>query len=224
MSIGWIRNGSWPLAGIGLVGLRSGAGGRSTIRAKAVVAVLLSGCAVVAHAQQAGRGAVAELERGTKIEARLVHGLDTARNRPGDRFEATLSKPLAMNGQEVVPSGAKLRGRVIASEVRSRWQGGGKMELLLESLEFKGRRYRIEAPMKRSIQSRARGRNAVAAGAGTGAAIGALAGGGVGAAIGAGGGAAAGFVTSAVGTGRHERLPAESVVRFRLDTPLRVRT
>jgi hypothetical protein len=62
----------------------------------------------------------------------------------------------------------------------------------------------------------------VGGGALVGAIIGAITGGGKGAAIGGGVGAAAGAGTQAVTRGRQIIVPAESVVTFRLDQPLRV--
>jgi outer membrane lipoprotein SlyB len=55
-----------------------------------------------------------------------------------------------------------------------------------------------------------------------GAIIGAIAGGGKGAAIGAGAGAGAGALTQVVTKGGAIKVPAESVLTFQLDRPLRV--
>jgi outer membrane lipoprotein SlyB len=55
-----------------------------------------------------------------------------------------------------------------------------------------------------------------------GAIIGAIAGGGKGAAIGAGSGAAAGAITQVVTKGGSIKVPAETVLTFKLDGPLRV--
>ena len=56
-----------------------------------------------------------------------------------------------------------------------------------------------------------------------GAVIGAIAGGGKGAAIGAGAGAGAGALTQTLTKGGSIKVPAESVLTFELDKPLRVR-
>ncbi len=62
----------------------------------------------------------------------------------------------------------------------------------------------------------------VGGGAAIGAIIGAIAGGGKGAAIGGIVGAGAGAGTQIVTQGREVHVPAESVIRFRLDRPLRL--
>jgi len=59
-------------------------------------------------------------------------------------------------------------------------------------------------------------------GAAIGAIIGAIAGHGKGAAIGAGSGAAAGALTQIVTKGGSIKVPAETVLTFKLDKPLRV--
>jgi len=62
----------------------------------------------------------------------------------------------------------------------------------------------------------------VGGGAGLGALIGAIAGGGKGAAIGAGVGAAAGAAGQVLTKGGQVKVPAESVLIFKLDQDLRV--
>jgi hypothetical protein len=59
-------------------------------------------------------------------------------------------------------------------------------------------------------------------GAVVGAVIGAIAGGGKGAAIGAGAGGGAGALTQVLTKGGAIRVPAETVLTFKLDSPLRV--
>ena len=62
----------------------------------------------------------------------------------------------------------------------------------------------------------------VGGGAALGAIIGAIAGGGKGAAIGAVAGAGAGAGTQIITRGKEVHVPAETVLRFRLDRPLRL--
>jgi outer membrane lipoprotein SlyB len=68
-------------------------------------------------------------------------------------------------------------------------------------------------------------RTAVFTGGGTalGTILGAVAGGGKGAAIGALSGAAAGVATQGITRGKGARIPAETVMRFRLEAPVHVR-
>ena len=57
----------------------------------------------------------------------------------------------------------------------------------------------------------------------TGTIVGAVAGGGKGAAIGALSGVAAGAATQSVTRGKGVRIPAETVLSFRLEAPIRIR-
>ena len=161
---------------------------------------------------------------GTPLRVRVDESLSTRRNRRGDRFTATLTDPVFVNGQAVLPSGTRLAGHVLVSSPSPRMKGRARLVLELDSFERDGHRYAIATTAAARVSSSHKKRNLVAigGGAGTGAAIGAIAGGGVGAAIGAGAGAAAGTVGAAV-TGRKQvTIPAETVVRFTLGAPVRV--
>jgi hypothetical protein len=100
------------------------------------------------------------------------------------------------------------------------------LNLDLESVLVDGRRYAIEADEHIESQRRdgvgANERTAehVGGGAILGSIIGAIAGGGKGAAIGAAAGAAAGAGTEIATRGREVRVPAESLLTFRLERPL----
>jgi len=61
-------------------------------------------------------------------------------------------------------------------------------------------------------------------GAALGAIIGAIAGGGKGAAIGAGAGAGAGALTQVLTKGASIRVPAETILTFKLDKPVQIAT
>lgn len=164
------------------------------------------------------------IPRGTLLRVRVDEAISTRRNHPGDRFTATLTDPVVVNGESVLPSGTHLAGRVLVASHSGRLKGRARLVLALDSFERDGHRYRIDTMAAARVSGSHKKRNLMAIGgsAGTGAAIGAIAGGGVGAVIGAGAGAAAGAVGAAV-TGRKQvTIPAESVVRFTLGAPVRV--
>jgi len=100
----------------------------------------------------------------------------------------------------------------------------------LESIEVRGRRYVVNAETenveardgKQGVGTNKRTGKYVGGGAILGSIIGAIAGGGKGAAIGAAAGAGAGAVGQTVTRGGNVRLPAESLITFRLDRALRV--
>ena len=97
----------------------------------------------------------------------------------------------------------------------------------IESVTAYGQRYAIETQAERIESSNRSGIGAnkrtgefVGGGAVLGTILGAIAGGGKGAAIGAAAGAAAGAGGQILTQGREVRVPAESIINFRLDQPL----
>jgi len=99
----------------------------------------------------------------------------------------------------------------------------------IESVTAYGQRYGIDTQSERLESSNRDGVGAnkrtgefVGGGAVLGTILGAIAGGGKGAAIGAAAGAAAGAGGQVLTQGREVRVPAESIVNFRLYQPLRI--
>jgi hypothetical protein len=161
----------------------------------------------------------------TRIHVRLNQTLDTARNRSGDSFSATLDSPVTVNGAVVVPEGTTFRGHLTAAKPSGRLKGRGYMSATLDSFELKGQTY----PVKTSLQSRTTGSHKkrnwglIGGGTGLGALVGGLAGGGKGLLIGGGAGAAAGTAGAAI-TGRKQvRLPVETPMTFRLQEPVLIK-
>ena len=160
--------------------------------------------------------------RGTALRVRLSHAVSTETSRPGDRFAATLDEPLVIDGKTVLPRGTGVRGTIKESDDSGRLSGRAVLALTLESAVWNGRTYALATETHRSVSAGHKKRNAVlvGGGSGVGALIGGIAGGGKGALIGAGAGAAAG-TAGAAATGKREiRIPAESVLGFRLREPL----
>jgi hypothetical protein len=101
----------------------------------------------------------------------------------------------------------------------------------LESIDVRGRRLQVSSDpetvgadgQKDGVGTNKRTGKFVGGGAILGTIIGAIAGGGKGAAIGAASGAGAGAVGQTVTRGGSVRLPAESVITFRLDRDLELR-
>jgi hypothetical protein len=97
----------------------------------------------------------------------------------------------------------------------------------MDSITVNGRRYRVSTADKEVDNPKDLGKNKrtgefVGGGAVLGAIIGAIAGGGKGAAIGGAAGAGAGAAAQVVTRGKAVHVPAETVIRFRLDRPLRL--
>jgi hypothetical protein len=157
---------------------------------------------------------------GSSLRVRLLETLDTERNRPGDRFTATLDEPLVSGDRVIVPKGTVFTGRVTQAKRSGRFKGRAVLALNLDSFEWHGRTYALRTTTPARVSGGHKKRNWLwlGGGSGGGALIGAAAGGGVGALIGSGAGAAAGTAGMLI-TGRKDvRLPVESTVTFTLQS------
>ena len=167
-----------------------------------------------------------DLPVGTALRVRLDHALDTEQHQAGDTFTATLAEPVMADGITIVPKGTLFKGHVTSAKASGRLKGRGYLAMTLDSFELNGETYEVDT----SSQSRSTGshkkRNItlIGGGSGVGAAIGAIAGGGRGAAIGAGAGAAAGTAGAALTGKKDVTVPAETLLRFTLKSPVRIKT
>ena len=161
---------------------------------------------------------------GTLVRVRLNSALRTGVTRPGDRFTGVLTDPIISGGARVVPRGATVTGVVRTSQPSGRLRGRAVLSLALDSVRVGGQSVPLSTYTLVRTSNRHRRRNTaiIGGGAGTGALIGGLAGGGAGALIGAGAGAAAGTAGAAITGKKQTGLSAESVVVFRLKSPLRI--
>ena len=163
------------------------------------------------------------LNAGLMIPVRLVDGLSSERNLPGDTFIATLDKELVVNGFVIAERGARVEGRVIASDRGGRVKGVSALEVELTRMHTAdGQNVAIQTDgfERRAEESRRDDAAKVGAGAAVGAVIGAIAGGGKGAAIGAGVGGGAGAGTVMATRGKAATLPSETRLTFRLKSPV----
>jgi hypothetical protein len=162
------------------------------------------------------------LPAGMLIPVRLVDGLSSERNAPGDTFVATLDHELVADGFVIAERGARAEGRVVASSRGTKTQGGAALSLELTWISTSdGQRVAIRTNSfdKRMAPDHRQDAEKIAGGAILGAAIGAIAGGGKGAAVGAGvgGGAGAGDVLL---TRKPADIPSETRISFRLSNAL----
>lgn len=161
---------------------------------------------------------------GTTLTVRLGESVGSKISSPGQSFSATLSSPVTVDGNTVIPAGAAARGTVVDAKPLGRFKGGAILEVRLNSITVNGTEQRIKtSAVTRTLKGKGK-RTAVMAGGGTalGAIIGGLAGGGKGAAIGAAAGAGAGTGGAAFTGNKEIVLPAESALSFRLTSPLEV--
>lgn len=162
------------------------------------------------------------IEPGTNITIRTFQRIDS--DRRDDRvYTAAVDEDVwGVNGRLAIPRGSPVELMVREAPDRD-------LILDLESVTVNGQRYALETESERIESQRGPGLGAnhgtaehVGGGAVLGAIIGAIAGGGKGAAIGAGAGAAAGAGVEVITRGRSVRVPAESLLTFRIERPLTV--
>lgn len=165
------------------------------------------------------------LPAGASIRIRTTSTLSTKTARPGQPFTAHLADALLADGEEIAPRGATVSGVVAESDPGGRVKGVAHLSLRLERIQASGGE---TVPVSTNVvgqQARATKKKdglKILGGSGLGAAIGALAGGGKGAAIGAVAGGAAGTGLVLATHGEPAVIPSESLLAFRLQTPLRV--
>jgi hypothetical protein len=157
------------------------------------------------------------------LPVRLVDGLSSERNAPGDAFLATLDQELVVDGFVIAERGARVEGQVIAADRSGRARGAALALALTRLHTSDGQLVAIQTEDYFRHADAANGnQNAAKIGGGAvfGAVIGAIAAGGKGAAIGAGVGGAAGAGDVLLTHGKPAELPSESRVTFRLKTPV----
>jgi hypothetical protein len=164
------------------------------------------------------------LPEGTPITIRTTTTIDTDRNRVGDPFDATLEEPLALGSQVLAPGGTPVKGRIAYAKESGKLSGQSMLILELTEITVAGRTYPLSTSDYSQVGS-SRGKQtagAVGGGAAVGAIIGAIAGGGKGAAIGAATGAAVGTGVQVVTSGQTLKVPAETVLEFKLQRPVTI--
>lgn len=79
-------------------------------------------------------GATYAIPVGTVLNCRLSETLTTQINNTGQTFSATLSEPVMINGQEVIPMGSIVTGRIASLTRPGRIKGVGEMVLSPETV------------------------------------------------------------------------------------------
>lgn len=157
---------------------------------------------------------------GTDFAVRVNESIET--NEPGRTFMAEVAQDiLDRSGRVIVPRGSEAELVVVAAD------GGGAVgtrtvSLGVNSVKVRGRKHNISTATTQEGGAAGLGTNRrtaemVGGAAAIGTLIGAIAGGGDGAAIGAAVGAAGGAAAQVLTRGKEVRIPAETVLTFRLD-------
>jgi hypothetical protein len=169
-----------------------------------------------------------ELAAGTEVPVRSEETIDSARAAEGQTYAAEVTTDIRdANGDVVIPSGANAQIVIRSAAKGGRIRGSSDLVLDLASVSVGGQMYQISTTDmvkqgKTGMGANKRTAEYTGGGAAIGAIIGAIAGHGKGAAIGAASGAGAGALTQIVTKGGSIKVPAETVLTFKLDRPLRV--
>ena len=167
---------------------------------------------------------VLELPMGTSIRVRLDQDLGSKISNAGDTFQATVSDDVIIHGQTIIAKGARADGSVVDAKPLGRFKGGASLAVKLDRVHTRWGSYPVEtASISKAEQGKGKRSGVmIGGGAGLGALIGGLAGGGKGAAIGALAGGGAGTAGSAFTGNKQIVLPAETLLTFKLEHPVRV--
>ena len=187
--------------------------------------MVLAAALAVAATTLPDRSEPVTLPENTAIHVTLDQAVTSNRSNPGDRFEATVSEPVVIDGKTVIPQGTHAEGLVVDAHKSGRLMGRARLQLALQSVAVEGQDYDVRTVSHARIGGNHKKRNWlwIGGGAGGGAAIGALAGGGTGALIGGPIGAATG-TTVAWATGHKDiKLAPETPVTFKLAEPVTVK-
>jgi hypothetical protein len=160
---------------------------------------------------------------GQELDVRLQTPLSSETSTVEQRFEATTAADLMQNGRVLVPSGSVVRGVVSDVKRPGRIDRVGSLTLSFDRIAVRGREYPIRGQATQVFESGGIREEAGTAGvgAGAGAVIGGLLGGLKGAVLGAVIGAGGAIAAT---EGKDVHLPAGSIIRIRLDSPINLST
>lgn len=159
---------------------------------------------------------------GQELDVRLGTTLSSKTAKVEQRFESTTVADVTQNGMVLLPAGSVVRGVVSAADPADRLHRAGSLTLSFDEITVRGRTYPMRAMATNVFESGGirdeAGTAGIGAGAGAilGGVLGGLKGAILGAVIGAGGAIAA-------TEGKDIELPAGSIIRIRLDSPVSIR-
>lgn len=161
---------------------------------------------------------------GTQLNIRMTDEVSSEKAQVGDVFHGSISSPITIDEQTIIPTTADVEGRVVEVKSAGRFAGASVLTLELTKLTMNGRVYNLQTNQwTKSGNGRGKSTAAkVGGGAAVGAVLGGIFGGGKGAAIGSVAGAGAGTGVSAAGKGQQIVLQPESVIAFQLQNSITV--
>jgi hypothetical protein len=156
------------------------------------------------------------------MDVRLQTALSSNTATAEQRFETTTVVDLKQGDRVLVPAGSTVRGIVRSVEEAGRADRSGSLTLAFDQLTVNGREYPMRAMANKVFESKGIREEvgtvgaAGAVGAIVGGIIGGLEGALIGAVVGSGG-------VIAATEGKDIELPAGTIIRVRLDSPVRIR-
>lgn len=162
---------------------------------------------------------------GSILPVRITQTLDSASTQQGQAFSGTIASDVVIDGITVLRQGAAVSGNVTSVQEAAHFKGNSLLTIQLTSLTRRGDQIALNTDPY-STEGKGRGKNTAlktGGGAAVGAVLGGIFGGGKGAAIGAGAGGGLGAGANAITRGEQVQIPAESLIRFRLASPITVR-
>jgi len=158
------------------------------------------------------------------ITVRTIDSIDSATNKTGETFRASIDAPIVVDDKVIVPSGSDATLKLVNASSAGRMTGRSELTLALSNIQFQGKTYNVAtSDVKQSGASRGKRTAAtIGGGAALGALIGGLAGGGKGAAIGAAVGGGAGTGVQVFTKGQQVKIPSETRLDFTLEQPLEI--
>jgi hypothetical protein len=160
----------------------------------------------------------------TAVTVRMIDAVNSETARLGQTFRASLDEPIFVNGQQVAGRGADVLAKLVEDQQSGKIEGRTVLTMALVSIDFNGQSVPVTSSDVKTESSSRGARSAGVVGGGTalGAIVGALAGGGKGAAIGAVSGAAIGGGAEVLTKGQTVKIPSETRLTFRLQTPVQL--
>lgn len=168
------------------------------------------------------------LPAGTQVSVRTEETINSATAVEGQTYAAEVADDvLDANGDVVIPRGSNAQIAIRSASKGGRFHGASDLVLDLQSISVEGQQYLVstsdlQEKGRQGLGANKRTAEMTGGGAALGAIIGAIAGGGKGAAIGAGAGAGGGALTQILTKGGSIKVPAETVLTFQLDKPVRI--
>ncbi|HZC24017.1 MAG TPA: hypothetical protein VE866_11810 [Candidatus Binatia bacterium] len=165
---------------------------------------------------------------GTKVSVRTDDTINSATATEGQTYAGEVTDDVVdANGDVVIPRGSNAQIVIRSASKGGRFRGASDLVLDLQSVSVEGQEYMVSTTDLKQTGKQGLGANKRTAeytggAAALGAIIGAIAGGGKGAAIGAGAGAGGGAVTQVLTKGGAIKVPAETVLTFQFDKPVKI--